>query len=204
MEEAFSEIVGLSIARTIWLSLEQAYGNSSMERIQTLHDQLRHLTNGNLTICKFGRRFKNMCNQLSSIGQPVDESNKTHWFLCGLKAIFETFSTAFRASLVPPIFRDLLAQADGHEMFLQSIHGSSSHVDFASQQDNHHPPLASPQTIVQPPHLQAPSLTQQGTFPASAFHGKGGRTPLSGRGRSRLPPHCQLCRINGHHANSCT
>lgn len=37
-EEAFSEIVGLSTARTIWVALKRAYRNSSMERIQTVRD----------------------------------------------------------------------------------------------------------------------------------------------------------------------
>lgn len=35
-EESFFEIMGLSTARTIWVALERVYGNSSMERIQTL------------------------------------------------------------------------------------------------------------------------------------------------------------------------
>lgn len=185
------------------MALERAYGNSSMERIQTLRDQLRHLTKGNLNVSEFGRRFKNICDQLSGIGQPVDESNKTHWFLCGLGAAFETFFTVVCASRVPFVFRDLLAQAEGHEMFLQSIHGSTPHVAFAAQQDHHHPVLASPQTTIQPPHLQVPSLTRQGIFPSSGFRGRGGRNPRGGRGRGRRPPHCQLCRTNGHYANSC-
>lgn len=84
--------------------------------------------------------------------------------MCGIGAAFETFSIVVRASRVPFIFRDLLAQAKGHEIFLQSIHGLSSHVAFATQQDHHHHLLVSPHTTVQPPHLQAPSLTQHGTF----------------------------------------
>ena len=36
-------------------------------------------------------KFKALCDQLSAIGQPVDESDKLHWFLCGLGASFVTF-----------------------------------------------------------------------------------------------------------------
>ena len=35
-EEAFSEVVGLSTAREIWLALEAAYSSSSVEQIQNL------------------------------------------------------------------------------------------------------------------------------------------------------------------------
>lgn len=194
-EEAFSEVVGLSTARAIWVALERAFGNSSMERIQTLRDQLRHLTKGTLTVSEFGRRFKHICDQLSAIGQPVDDSDKTHWFLCGLGAAFETFSTAVRASRVPHVFRDLVSQAEGHEMFLQTLHGSSPPVAFSAQ----HAHTAS----TQPPHLLAPQSTQPGSFSAAGFRGRGGRATRGGRGRGRRPPQCQLCRTRGHYANVC-
>ncbi|KAI3507180.1 hypothetical protein L1887_22027 [Cichorium endivia] len=123
-EEAFSEIVGLQTARQIWVALEAAYSNSSVERIQNLRDQLRLLSKGSSTVSEFARKFRSLCDQLSAIGHPVEDSDKLHWFLCGLGAPFETFSTAIRASRTPINFRDLLAQAEGHELFLRSIHGS--------------------------------------------------------------------------------
>jgi hypothetical protein len=45
-EEAFSEVIGLTNAREIWVALEAAYSNSSLERVQNLRDQLRQLTKG--------------------------------------------------------------------------------------------------------------------------------------------------------------
>lgn len=39
-KETFSEVVGLSTARQIWVALEEAYSHSSVERIQNLRDQL--------------------------------------------------------------------------------------------------------------------------------------------------------------------
>lgn len=161
-------------------------------------DQLRHLTKGDLTVSEFSRRFKNICDQLSDIGQYVDESDKTHWFLCDLGAAFDTFSIAICTSCVPSVFRDLLAQAGGHEMLLQSIHRSTPHVAFASEQDHHHPLLASPQITLQSPYLQVPSLTQHDIFHSSGFRGRGGRTPRGGRDNGHRPPHCQLCHTNGH------
>ncbi|KAI3494498.1 hypothetical protein L1887_40746 [Cichorium endivia] len=174
-EEASSEIVGLPSARLIWSALEAAYNNSSSERIQNLRDQLRLLSKGTTSVTDFGRKFKSLCDQLSAIGHPVDESEKVHWFLCGLGPTFETFSTAIRASRTPHNLRDLIAQAEGHELFFRSIHGSAT------------PPVA---------------FTAQ-TRPSNPNRGRGGRSYGGGRGRGRRPPRCQLCRDEGHYASVC-
>nr|KAJ0209912.1 hypothetical protein LSAT_V11C400165660 [Lactuca sativa] len=176
-EEAFSKIVGLGTARQIWVALEAAYSNSSVERVQNLHDQLRLLSKGSTPVSEFGRKFKSIFDQLTAIGQPVDEHVKIHWFLCGLDATFETFSTAIRASCSPLNFRDLLTQAEGHELFLKSLHDSS------------------------PPPVAFSAVTDPKSITLN--RGRGGRSSRGGRGRGRRPPHCQLCRINGHFANAC-
>lgn len=108
-EEAVAEVLGLFHAREIWLALESAYSNTYVERMQNLRDQLRQSTKGTAYVADFGRKFKNVCDQLAAIGHPVDETDKVHWFLCGLSASFETFSTAIRTSKPGPAFRDLLS-----------------------------------------------------------------------------------------------
>ena len=100
-EEAFSEIVGLGTVRQIGFALEAAYSNSSVERVQNLRYQLRLLSKGSTPVSEFGRKFKSICDLLTAIGQSVDEPDRIHWFLCGLGATFETFSTAIRASRSP-------------------------------------------------------------------------------------------------------
>ncbi|KAF5818056.1 putative RNA-directed DNA polymerase [Helianthus annuus] len=179
-EEALSEVIGLSTARQKWLALESAFCNTSIERIHNLRDQLRLSVKGNTSVSEFGRKFKSLCDQLSAIGHPVDETDKLHWFLCGLGASFETFSTAVRASKPPPPFRDLIIQAENHELFLKSLHGHT-------------------QPVV--------AFNAHTTRPNNNRNRGGGRYPRGsgsgGRGRGRRPPHCQLCRIDGHYANSC-
>ncbi|KAI3510913.1 hypothetical protein L1887_18051 [Cichorium endivia] len=174
-EEAFSEIVGCSTARQIWVALEEAFSHSSIERVQTLRDQLRQFSKGSSTIAEFGRRFRNVCDQLSAVGHPVTESDKVHYFLCALGPSFESFSTVIRASRSMPTLRDLLAQAESHELFLRSLHGTAS-------------PLA--------------AFTAQ-TGPPVSSRGRGGRSFRGGRGRGRRPPQCQLCQQSGHYASSC-
>ncbi|GKD94219.1 putative RNA-directed DNA polymerase [Tanacetum coccineum] len=93
-EEAAAEVLGLTTAHAIWTALETAYSNSSVERIHSLRDSLRNLSKGTSTVSDYGRQFKGICDKLAAIGQPVDEMDKLHWFVCGLGASFETFSTA--------------------------------------------------------------------------------------------------------------
>ncbi|KAJ9556147.1 hypothetical protein OSB04_010761 [Centaurea solstitialis] len=180
-EEAVTLIVGLSTARQIWTALEAAYGNSSIERVHTIRDQLRLIQKGSKSVAEYGRLFKNLCDQLAAIGHPVDESDQLHWFLCGLGPSFETFSTTIRSARPAPSFADLLARTESHELFSQALHRSSS------------PTVAFTAT-----HQSQPS----------AGRGRGGRSSRApnqngGRGRGRRPPHCQLCRTNGHYANLC-
>ena len=66
-----------------------------------------------------------MCDQLTAIGHPVTDDDKSHWFLCGLGSSFETFSTTQRLITPRPSFRDLVAQAESHELFLKSVTDSS-------------------------------------------------------------------------------
>ncbi|GJT37422.1 putative RNA-directed DNA polymerase [Tanacetum coccineum] len=176
-EEAAAEVIGLSYSAQIWDALKNAYSHSSVERMHSLRDQLRLLGKETSYVSDFGRKFKALCDQLSTIGQPVDESDMLHWFLCGLGASFETFSTAIRASKPHPSFRDLVSQAESHELFLTSPHGSTSTSPVAFVTDH-----------------SRPSYTSRGRGQSS----RGG-----GHGRGRRTPYCQLCRTDGHYASHC-
>ncbi|GJW06274.1 retrovirus-related pol polyprotein from transposon TNT 1-94 [Tanacetum coccineum] len=187
-EKADAEVLGLTTAHAIWTALETAYSNSSVERIHSLRDSLRNLSKGTSTVSDYGRQFKGICDKLAAIGQPVDEMDKLHWFVCGLGASFETFSTAIRTTKPFTTFRDLLSQAESHEMFLKSLHGSATPpAAFFSQQSG--------------------SRSSQGRQQRQQNYSRGGGRASNsngGRGRGgRRPPHCQLCRTNGHYASSC-
>ncbi|KAJ0781817.1 putative RNA-directed DNA polymerase [Helianthus annuus] len=184
-EESAAEVLGITGAHQIWAALETAYSNSSIERIHSLRDTLRQLVKGSSSVTEFGRRFKTICDQLAAVGQPVADSDKVHWFLYGLGPSFETFSTAIRASKPAPNFRDLLSQAESHEIFLQSLHGTvSSPAAFHAQ------------------HSRSPSSNSRGK--SSVYNGsRNGQHGGRSRHQSRRPPHCQLCRTSGHYASSC-
>ncbi|GKE88687.1 hypothetical protein Tco_1566162 [Tanacetum coccineum] len=92
----------------------------------------------------------------------------------------KTFFTALRATKPLPLFRDLVSQADSHELFL-SFHGTTTPSAAFNAQYN--------------------TTNSQGR--GRAFFSRG--TSLRGRGRDSNchPPHFELCRTNGHYASSC-
>ena len=83
-----------------------------------------------------------------------------------LGASFETFSTAIRASKPHPSFRNLLSQAESHEVFLTSLHCSTSTSPVAFLTDHSRPPYTS--------------------------RGRGRSSRRGGCGRGHRTPHCQL------------
>lgn len=185
-EEAASEVLGLPTASAIWSALEKAYNNSSLERIHSLRDSLCNMKKGTSSVSDYGEKFKTTCDKLAAIRHSVADMDKIHWFLCGLGASFETFSTAIRTSKPAPSFSDLLAQTKGHELFLQSLHDTSTPpVAFVSQQTR---------------FSNSRGRGQQPYSRGSGTHGLSN----SGRGCGGCrPPHCQLCCTNGHYATSC-
>jgi hypothetical protein len=75
--------------------------------------------------------------------------------------------------------RDLIAQAEGHELFLQSLHGSgTSSVAFTTK-----------------------TAIKSSVGSSRAIRGYRGGSSSHGHGRQ--PPQCQLCRTDGHFASSC-
>ncbi|XP_022031504.1 uncharacterized protein LOC110932482 [Helianthus annuus] len=149
-----------------------------------LRDNLRLLQKGSSTVADFGRKFKAICDQLAAIGHPVAETDKCHWFLCGLGPSYEHFSTTYRA-LGTASFRELLAKTENQEIFMLSLHGTQQlSVAFTAQSHR--------------------SGNQSRSNPNSSYSNRGhGRGRSAGRGHGRRPPHCQLCRTVGHYANLC-
>lgn len=135
-EEAFAVIVGLTSARDIWVALEAAYSNASVERVQNLRDQLRLITKGEKTVAEFGRAFKLLCDQLAAIGHTPDPMEQRQWFLYGLGPSFESFSASIRSSGLQLSLADLLARAESHELFIRALHGPAT--PSCVHRENHH------------------------------------------------------------------
>ncbi|KAG6779661.1 hypothetical protein POTOM_016055 [Populus tomentosa] len=93
-EEALPEIVGFSTAHDVWLTLETTFNHKYKTREIYLKDELQSMKRATRSVTDFARVFKGFCDQLHTIGRPVDNTEKVHWFLCGLGANFSSFSSA--------------------------------------------------------------------------------------------------------------
>ncbi|GJR41372.1 retrovirus-related pol polyprotein from transposon RE1 [Tanacetum coccineum] len=177
-------------ARAIWCALEAAYSHDSVERMHTLRDSLRQIKKGSSTVVEFARKFKAICDQLNAIGHPLDDTDKSHWFLCGLGSSFETFSTTQRLIRPRPSFRDLVSQAENHELFLQTVNGSSVQ------------PVAFNTSTTRASTGQQTEHSSSRGRGRNNYSNRGVSSRGRGRGYRRLPQ-CQLCGKEGHYATKC-
>nr|GFA16602.1 putative zinc finger, CCHC-type, Gag-polypeptide of LTR copia-type [Tanacetum cinerariifolium] len=185
-----TETLGHTTARAIWCALEAAYSHDSVERMHTLRDFLRQIRKGSSTVVEFARKFKTICDQLNVIGHPLDDIDKSHWFLCGLGSSFETFSTTQCLIRPHPSFRDLVSQAESHELFLKTMNGSSVQpVAFNAS-------TTRASTGQQTEHSSSRGRGRQN------YSNRGVSSRGRGRGYRRLP-RCQLCDKEGHYATKC-
>ncbi|KAJ0580159.1 putative RNA-directed DNA polymerase [Helianthus annuus] len=123
--------------------------------------------------------------------------DQLHWFLCGLGAAFESFSTSTRSVRPTPNFVDLLASAESHELFLKNLHGTNTAnvVAFMAQDANTRPNAYGHQY-----HSNRPSSARNRPNRPSFNSHRGSNRSY---GRQQRPPVCQLCRKTGHSAAQC-
>ena len=95
---------------------------------------------GSRSISEYSRVFKAHCDQLSTMGCPVEDTDKVHWFLRGLGHEFSSFSTT-QLSLTPiPRFKDIVPKAESFDLFSKSIDyttgGPSAYIVHSSAPSN--------------------------------------------------------------------
>ncbi|KAG2265293.1 hypothetical protein Bca52824_072372 [Brassica carinata] len=158
--------------KNIWLSLAENFNKSSLAREFTLCRNLQLLTNKGKTLAVYSREFKSMCDALSSIGKPIDESMKIFGFLNGLDREYDPITTFIQGSLTKfpqPNFNDVVSEVQGFDSKLQSYEDNSiisPHMVFNTHQYQNLQELKPP----------APSYNpqQRGRGISSYFRGCGG------------------------------
>jgi hypothetical protein len=95
-----AEVLGLSTSHAVWIALQFAFIPRSKIHEIHLKNDLQHLKRESRSVIEYSRSFKAFCDQFAAMGSPVDETNKVHWFLCGLGSEFANFST-IQLSLSP-------------------------------------------------------------------------------------------------------
>ncbi|XP_010484950.1 PREDICTED: uncharacterized protein LOC104763247 [Camelina sativa] len=202
-EEVLGHVHSLPTAREIWLALAENFNKSSVAREFSLRRSLQLLSKKEKSLSTYCREFKSICDSLSSIGKPVDESMKIFGFLNGLGREYDPIATVIQSSLskLSPPTNDVVSEVQGFDSKLQSYDDASSvtpHLAFMTDKTN---PCA--------PQFQPSQRGRGGRFGQN--RGRGGYT-TRGRGFSQHQsvspsqgqrPICQICGRIGHTAIKC-
>ncbi|XP_010445258.1 PREDICTED: uncharacterized protein LOC104727894 [Camelina sativa] len=200
-EEVLGLVHALPTSQDVWLSLAGNFNKSSVAREFDLRRHLQLLNIKGQTFTDYCHEFRAVCDNLSSIGKPVDENMKIFTFLNGLGREYDPISTVLQSSMSrtpAPTFNDVVLEISGYDSKLQSYETPSDvslHLAFH---------------------------THRGGCSGSGLRGRGnnrGRGGYSTRGRgfsqqvsssgwtqsgsSSSRPVCQICGRIGHVALKC-
>ena len=160
------------------MSLAENFNKSSLAREFTLRRSLQLLNSKGKTLATYNREFKTMCDSLSSIGKPVEESMKIFGYLNGLGREYYPITTVIQSSLTKfpqPSFNDVVSEVQAFECKLRSYEENATvtpHIAFNAQTSEPN------QTYTHPPPSYNPNYRGRGR---SSYRGRGGYTSR-GRG----------------------
>jgi hypothetical protein len=80
-EEAMSTVVGLTSSHDVWFTLEITFNHHSKSQELRFKDELQDMKKDTRSVVEYSREFKSVCDQLATMGRPVDDLNKIHWYL---------------------------------------------------------------------------------------------------------------------------
>lgn len=145
-EEVLGYVVGLSTSQEIWKTLAKNFNRSSLARVFELRRNLQLVSKKGKTFTEYCREFRTICDQLSSIGHPVEESMKIFNFFNGLGREYDHVCTVVQHSLSrtpAPTFNDVVSEVAGYDSRLTSHDDSSAvspHMAFQTQKSEADPP----------------------------------------------------------------
>ena len=208
-EEVLGSVHTVQTSRDVWLSLAENYNKSSLSREYALRRSLQLITKKDKELSVYHREFKTICDSLSAIGKPVEESMKIFGFLNGLSREYDPIATVIQSSLSkypPPTFHDVVSEVKGFDMKLKSYEENTSsnpHMAYNIQTPS------SGQGFRQNAPTYNPAQRGRGRS-GGGYRGRGGFNSR-GRGFSQHQnnntygerPTCQICGRSGHTALKC-
>lgn len=97
-EEVLGHVHNLSTSRQVWLSLAENFNKSSLAREFSIRSKLQLLHMKHNSFSGYCREFKSICDSLSAIGKPVDESMKIFGLLNGLGSEYDPVATVIQST----------------------------------------------------------------------------------------------------------
>lgn len=130
-EEALGLAVGHKTARDVWKALHDAFAMNTQARKFELDNKLRKMEKNDMSVDEYLRGFKQICDELSAIGNPLDNDTKVFHLLTGLGPDYQSFRTTY---LRPPIpeYTSLVSSLKSEEVSIGGAKkGTSSDMSLA-------------------------------------------------------------------------
>ncbi|KAF7142376.1 hypothetical protein RHSIM_Rhsim05G0026100 [Rhododendron simsii] len=114
-EEVLGLVVGLETSAEVWSALLESFAQASQEREFYLNQKLQfHSRKDCKSMADYIRIFKEICDDLAAIGQPIHERQKVFGLLKGLGTGYESFITTMMKPPIPT-YKELVPLLQGHE-----------------------------------------------------------------------------------------
>ncbi|XP_010468183.1 PREDICTED: uncharacterized protein LOC104748204 [Camelina sativa] len=184
------------------INLCENFNKSSVAREFSLRCSLQLLLKKDKSLSTYYREFKNICDSLSSIGKPVDESMKIFGFLNGLGREYDPIATVIQSSLTKlptPTFNDVVNEVQSFDCKLQSYEDATAvtpHLAFNTEKTN----PSDPQFASRGRGRGSGQNRGRGGY---STRGRGFTQHQSSSPSSGQRPVCQICGRTGHTALKC-
>ncbi|GKV46780.1 hypothetical protein SLEP1_g53748 [Rubroshorea leprosula] len=212
-KEVLGIAVGLETSLEVWKALEDHFAQSSQDREFHLMQELSSIQKGDDTLNEYIRKFKYICDELSTIGKTISDKNKVYWFLQGLGPSYENFVTTM---LKPPIssYKELIPLLKSHES-RNSHHQQNApppQMAFLTQKSNgrnyYYKKKGNDQRLFSSKgkgFIQT-STNNKSSVGFKLIAGNSGSIEVKASGKDiekRLDVVCQICNKHGHVALKC-
>lgn len=94
----------LETAYNIWQLLEEQLLPATKEREAQLKNMLMMLKKGQISLDEYLKKFKNLCDNLAAINQPVSDIDEVFQLANGLEAKYQDFRVAMLTKPPYPSF----------------------------------------------------------------------------------------------------
>ena len=208
-EEVLGYVHGLSTSQDVWLSLADNFNKSSVAREFDLRRRLQLLNNRNKDFSVYCREFRAICDQLSSIGKPVEESMKIFTFLNGLGREYDPISTVVQSSMSrfpPPHFNDVVSDISNFHSRLQSYETPTdvgSFTAFQVQKPNYSGQKSRGNSYNRFGSRGRGGFSTRGRGFSQQVNSSGWNQSQGSAGANNTRPICQICGRIGHSALKC-
>uniref|UniRef100_A0A2N9GHH1 Retrovirus-related Pol polyprotein from transposon TNT 1-94-like beta-barrel domain-containing protein n=1 Tax=Fagus sylvatica TaxID=28930 RepID=A0A2N9GHH1_FAGSY len=199
-EPLVSNLVGLTSSKAVWVSLEKMFSSQSCARIMQTRYNLATLCKGNLSITDYFQKAKSLSDLLSSIGEPLNDSNLTSAILAGLPFDYNSLVISVNTRLEDVSLDELYGHLLTHELRLEQQNTPPDlGAPTANFVDRNTPPSSHGRSF------QNPTPRGNGSRGRGSIgRGRGSSQPqFFGQNNQSSRPFCQLRFKGGHTAQSC-